>query len=681
MLDLNKCYNMDCLDGLKKLDDNSVDLIVTDPPYFLINDSGNGFMGKNWDSVSLKDGDDQLLKSKKFVDFVENFFLLMKVESNTEEENIVHQSVKTETLNQTQIKKSHLNVNIVEKNTKDLKQQSKMDINYVHSIVFTKEEVLDSLKGLSKNHIIALESLPDNASFAVPISHIVISLKHIVQENVLKLPTRKICVEKKTQLTLMEEVKINAVIEGMIGRKSEKLFTNEMDTNVNNVESIVKNEKYNAIILKHTEFHKIMGWIIWLLFVIYVIQKSNGVEKYLTKKDLIYELMGIFHENWLEECLRILKPGAFAFIMSAPRQDVLSRTIMNIGNVGFKTGFTSIYWSYFVGFPKAMNISKAVEKKLGKDAPEVKMVAGTYSGFNPKPAVEVVLVAMKPLSEKSYTNQVLANGHGVTHLDDCRIPFQSEEDKESSRFGVQTDIKGGGYGTKRPSDGDVMATNVLSSETGRFPANLLVCDDVLNDGKMHPSGDLTGQKGTPNNVYGTFDRNTPMYLKGNSVDSPSRYFDLDAWWDERLKTLDPVALKTFPFLLVPKGSVREKSMGLEDVEAQYMDQGRKVGSPGGTNPRNRGAQNARKNFHPTVKPVKLFTYLITLGSRKGDIIVDPFGGSGTTGVSAEITERDYILFEMEEDFHEIACKRIEYQQTITKKEKDNKLSNFFKMKC
>ena len=47
MLELNKIYNMDCLDGMKLLDDNSVDSIVTDPPYEL------GFMGKKWDSTGI----------------------------------------------------------------------------------------------------------------------------------------------------------------------------------------------------------------------------------------------------------------------------------------------------------------------------------------------------------------------------------------------------------------------------------------------------------------------------------------------------------------------------------------------------------------------------------------------------------------------------------------------------
>jgi len=42
-LEINKVFNMDCLKGMKKLEDNSVDLVVTDPPY------GYGFMGKDWD--------------------------------------------------------------------------------------------------------------------------------------------------------------------------------------------------------------------------------------------------------------------------------------------------------------------------------------------------------------------------------------------------------------------------------------------------------------------------------------------------------------------------------------------------------------------------------------------------------------------------------------------------------
>ena len=69
-----------------------------------------------------------------------------------------------------------------------------------------------------------------------------------------------------------------------------------------------------------------------------------------------------------KECLRVLKHGAFAFVMSAPRQDVLSRMITNLSDAGFNTGFTSMYWAYATGFPKAMNVAKTIDKKLGVKA-------------------------------------------------------------------------------------------------------------------------------------------------------------------------------------------------------------------------------------------------------------------------------------------------------------------------
>ena len=55
-----------------------------------------------------------------------------------------------------------------------------------------------------------------------------------------------------------------------------------------------------------------------------------------------------------------------------------------------------------------------------------KRLDGSYAGFQPKPAAEVILVAMKPFDEKSFTHQALANGKAVTWLDDCRIPYGDE---------------------------------------------------------------------------------------------------------------------------------------------------------------------------------------------------------------------------------------------------------------
>src|SRR3972149_3619463 len=69
-------------------------------------------------------------------------------------------------------------------------------------------------------------------------------------------------------------------------------------------------------------------------------------------------------EVW-EECLRVLKPGAFAFIMTTSRQGRLGQILMDITQAGFRTDFSSIYWTYSSGFPKATNISKILDKRLG----------------------------------------------------------------------------------------------------------------------------------------------------------------------------------------------------------------------------------------------------------------------------------------------------------------------------
>ena len=67
------------------------------------------------------------------------------------------------------------------------------------------------------------------------------------------------------------------------------------------------------------------------------------------------------------------------------------------------------------------------------------------------------------------------------------------------------------------------------------------------------------------------------------------------------------------------------------------------------------------NFHPTVKPLKLMSYLITLGSREGDTVLDPYGGSGTTALASKLIGRKCITSEINESYCEIAAKRCSQQ--------------------
>ena len=483
------------------------------------------------------------------------------------------------------------------------------------------------------------------------------------------------------------------------------------------------------------------------------------------------------------ECYRVLKPGSFAFVMSAPRSDVQYRMVQMLEKVGFQIGFTPIYWAYATGFPKAMNIGKAVDKRLGKErkvvgkhpdprhkylntdirsgnaaggghtnaaresglitAPasdEAKSLDGSYAGYQPKPAVEVVIVAMKPLEQKGYMEQALDNQKGVTWLDDVRIPFAGMSDKEQfdkdnvagmmnfdgkyekgegkmyeggwekpnreglsrgthasrksksdtyervSAFGDsdQSETKDGRnlWGkkatkkvkiTKRKprEENTVFKTSGFKSEDndtaeaspfGRFAANLLVSDKVLDTGKKTKSTGGRAYQNTNDMFSGgwAFDDEGTGENPGKGDEGDfSRYYSLDEWWKSRVSRLPEEVRNTFPFFVVPKASVSEKNMGLDSTQGKYLDDSRKVGSPGGTNPRNRGAESKRKNFHPTVKPVQLFSYLITLGSRKEDVVLDPFMGSGTTAMVAKILNRDYIGCELHEKYGELIKDRVD----------------------
>lgn len=426
-------------------------------------------------------------------------------------------------------------------------------------------------------------------------------------------------------------------------------------------------------------------------------------------------------------CHRVLKPGAFAFVMSSPRQDVLSHMIVNLGDAGFRTDFTSIYWTYASGFPKACNVSKAVDKRLGVEreilgkrtdgryaygfsdkatmtsfaekvggsagfnpdkvgivtasaTPEAKQLDGSYGGFQPKPALEVVIVAMKPLSEKTFVEQALKNGHGCTWLDNARIPFQSKEDfKDSNRpncaIKVYPEQAHNAFGT------GLGYNKSLTDPKGRFPANLLVSDDILNDGverisKYAPSNIGFKNQNIPfRNEEGKDSKEVCNSFVGDSG-SFSRYFSLDNWFTKQLKTLPAEVQKTYPFLLTPKASKSERNKGLENISISQritFTAGRGLKCKKCGHWKNSGSpcvcvepefeqilfkRPINKNSHPTVKPLQLMTYLITLGSRPNDLVLDLFAGSGTTCLAAKMLNRRSIGIELDPEYIKIARARV-----------------------
>lgn len=400
----------------------------------------------------------------------------------------------------------------------------------------------------------------------------------------------------------------------------------------------------------------------------------------------------------IRELFRVLKPGAFAFIMAAPRQDVLSRMILALEDAGFVTGFSSLYWTYASGFPKAHNTSKAVDRRFGADrvvvcerimpdmrggnfgqgqrrytcttvqdtlpaTADAERLDGAYGGFQPKPAVEVILVVMKPLDAKNYTAQAMKDGKGVTWLDDCRIPYGEEVPSVGNRH--HHDLVDG-YGFKPPWQikGGVKWTpekewkqdiERQAHEKGRFPANLVVSDGVLDDGRSHKSSPMDCIAKNEGGVcYGKFFPHR-AYNPGDSG-GYSRFFSLDAWSDLNIGDLPGVVQRNLPYLIVPKASKREKDAGLE-TNAEAPIKGRDAGQDSRNVPQ-KARPSGRRNIHPTVKPIQLMAYLITMGSREGDIVLDPFAGSGSGLIAAQMLKRRFIGIELDPEYHEIAVRRL-----------------------
>jgi len=66
-----------------------------------------------------------------------------------------------------------------------------------------------------------------------------------------------------------------------------------------------------------------------------------------------------------------------------------------------------------------------------------------------------------------------------------------------------------------------------------------------------------------------------------------------------------------------------------------------------------------KTIHPTQKPISLMEHLLKIHSNEGDIILDPFMGSGSTGVACQNLDRNFIGIELDETYFNVAKERIE----------------------
>jgi len=352
-------------------------------------------------------------------------------------------------------------------------------------------------------------------------------------------------------------------------------------------------------------------------------------------------------EMW-REVRRVLKPGAHLLAFGGSR--TYHRMACAVEDAGFEIR-DQIMWLYGSGFPKSLDVSKAIDKAegairevVGKKGgrsgdPKQDIRGGNFIhgpadridcsaltapateaarqwegwGTALKPAHEPIVVARKPL-EGTVIKNVLKWGCGALNIAGCLITF------ERGSIGDRID------GPKRKSrgtdiwcndDGSFDLPRNYKEPAGRWPAN------VIHDGSEEVVAEFE--------KYG--ERKAGA---GNTGHEPSLPGKGEVIYGFRKRVFNPSYGDTGSasrFYYCAKASPAERDWGLEFRKPLQRDESRKEGNPGGDNPRNRGV-NPVKNNHPTVKPLALMRYLVRLVTPPGGVILDGFCGSGTTLIAA-----------------------------------------------
>jgi len=473
-------------------------------------------------------------------------------------------------------------------------------------------------------------------------------------------------------------------------------------------------------------------------------------------------------ELWLE-VFRVLKPGGHLLSFGGSR--TYHRLAVGIEDAGFEIR-DQIMWVYGSGFPKSHNIGKAVDKLQGNSK---------WEGWGTalKPAHEPIVLARKPLSEKTVAENVLKWGTGGINIDECRVEANEEITERVSK---------GGNKNKSNAMNELKEVIYQGNVLGRFPANFIHdgSDEVVD---MFPNsksnwknkdihkGDLGisnnfGASGITGNHYddtGSASRffktcndtkkNTiwedseialkpahePIILARKPLGEKTVAKNVLKWGtgginidDSRVKTdeklgrqqysktsalkcsnyedkfFDPSrGLGRFPANFIHDGSDEvvdmfpdTKSQGhwsktkttgfgkFGNGKSEYQGVGKKDKGQGSASrffycakasksERNAGLDGFEKRFtktmndgiggrehnekqptaynsnhHPTVKPIALMKYLCRLITPKNGVVLDPFMGSGTTGIACKLEGFEFVGIELDKEYFEIAKARI-----------------------
>lgn len=326
---------------------------------------------------------------------------------------------------------------------------------------------------------------------------------------------------------------------------------------------------------------------------------------------------------------RALKPGAYGLVWALPRTS--HWTAYALENAGFE--IRDVHHHIFgSGMPKSLDMMREIDMHLcelpgrhfDKNLPPVKKrLEGDHlcpehgerergAGIRRtglKPAVEHWILVRKPL-DGTYAENALAWGTGGMNVEACRIGTEkvtTHSRGTNGAFPKRTAEASAAESGRHVEQGNV---DTETERTGRWPAHLSLDEFAAEE--------LDKQSGIAK-------------PKGKRVGKRDRINPLDGVWPE-----DPGGGAS-RFFYVAKPSRTEKDAGLDHLKARTGGEatGREDDSLGTKNPRaGAGRTGGARNFHPTVKSLELMKWLIKLVTPPGGVVLDPFAGSGSTGVAA-----------------------------------------------
>ena len=400
-------------------------------------------------------------------------------------------------------------------------------------------------------------------------------------------------------------------------------------------------------------------------------------------------------ETW-KACLRVLKPGGHMVVFGGTRTH--HRMWVAIEDAGFEVR-DMLLWMYGQGFPKSLNVGQAIDKAAGAERkvvgpPPYKRGRATQSysetrrvsydyppqpitapatpesqqwdgwGTALKPACEPILLARKPLSEKTVAANVLKHSTGALNIDATRLAYQSESDKASATPQGRTTARAGRLAGKAQGGGD-RREYARPEQKGRWPANVMlqcICDNPqpVPEKARKRSGEESQTRQYDKEGATNFAAEPGIRREGGGFihesDCPAGMLDA--------QTGDLKSPKSYTYKGKPETQLGN-ALGIGLGRGYHQNE---YGDSGGASrffycPKANKKERGEDNTHPTVKPLALMRWLVRLVTPPNGIVLDPFCGSGSTLIAATEEGFGFIGVDVSPEYCKLAQKRLQGRNT------------------